>query len=516
MDRATLLPVTETPGDTLMIRDIEQRKGYIRGIVAFTLWGMGFIMLLVASVIVHFHPGPWPFDLQTTVTLQSLHLWSWVNSSIDFVSRLNDPLPVTIALGLWLVGLSLFRWFLPAIFFVFGTVVADLGINALISQLVGRPRPSSPLIHIYNPEPFHSFPSGHTEHNVVYYGFLLFLSFTKPVCQWRYRWILLPFQIVAVLNILGVGYSRVEEGSHWVTDIFGGYLTGALCLFLLIFLYRRATDLLVRWRTKRQREKSIQVHDETRLAAKQGPKNTPGTETLEKRIEEGAERVVEEVQQEVAVAEERIEEGTERVVEEAKQEVAAARRPWYQAKRWGSVLLIVLAAVLVLFGLLAWWVASHPILAIDVIITHDFQESQAPWLRITMIAVSYIGNMPLLSMGLLALAAALFWMVGSAFGSDHHRSHFCHECPVRVAGEVHCGTSAPLSQFGRDHPGRERKKLSQWACYVLHSIVGLIVLFLHHPFQKNILVAYCAVGSFCTVGGAGWSFARLPGRSLGK
>jgi undecaprenyl-diphosphatase len=71
----------------------------------------------------------------------------------------------------------------------------------------------------------------------------------------------------------------------------------------------------------------------------------------------------------------------------------------------------VLATFLVLFGLLAWWVASHPILAIDVMITHDFQESQAPWLRITMIAASYIGNMPLLSIGLVALAAALFWMV---------------------------------------------------------------------------------------------------------
>jgi membrane-associated phospholipid phosphatase len=260
VDNATFLPGTKTPGNAPMIGDVKRRKAYIRRIVAFPLWGIGFITLLVASVIVHFHPGPWPFDLQTTVTLQSLHLWPWVKSAIDFVSRLNDPLPVTIALGLWLVGLSIFRWFLQVIFFVFGTVVADLGINALISQLVGRPRPSSPLIHIYNPEPTYSFPSGHTEHNVVYYGFLLYLSFSKPVRQWRYRWILLPFQIFAALNILGVGYSRVEEGSHWVTDILGGYISGALCLLLLIFLYRRATDLLVRWRTKRQREKSIQVH----------------------------------------------------------------------------------------------------------------------------------------------------------------------------------------------------------------------------------------------------------------
>src|SRR5947207_10294475 len=104
VDSAAFLPIIDTPGDAHMISDIEQRKRYIRRIVAFTLWGIGCIMLLVASVIVHFHPGPWPFDLQTTVTLQSLHLWPWVNSSIDFVSRMNDPLPVTIAVGLWFVG----------------------------------------------------------------------------------------------------------------------------------------------------------------------------------------------------------------------------------------------------------------------------------------------------------------------------------------------------------------------------------------------------------------------------
>jgi membrane-associated phospholipid phosphatase len=252
MDSANSLPGKETREDAFLTGGEKRWYRNTRLLVAITLWALGLLTLLVASVLVHFHPGPWPFDLQTTVTLQSLHLWPWANSSIDFISRLNDPLPVTIALVLWFIGLSILRWFLLAIFFVFGTTVSDLGINGFISQLVGRPRPSSPLIHIYNPEPFHSFPSGHTEHNVVYYGFLLYLSFSKPVRQWRYRWILIPFQIFAALNILGVGYSRVEEGSHWVTDTLGGYLSGALCLFLIIFLYSRTKHILAQWFAKRR------------------------------------------------------------------------------------------------------------------------------------------------------------------------------------------------------------------------------------------------------------------------
>ncbi|HEX9134296.1 MAG TPA: phosphatase PAP2 family protein [Ktedonobacteraceae bacterium] len=106
-----------------------------------------------------------------------------------------------------------------------------------------------------------------------------------------------------------------------------------------------------------------------------------------------------------------IEEGVEDVVEEAQQAVAAARRPWYQSLRWGRILLVVYAILLALFALLAWWVFYHPVLAIDITITHEFQENQAPWLRDIMIAVSFIGNVSALSLGLIILAAVLLWLI---------------------------------------------------------------------------------------------------------
>src|SRR5438034_1075513 len=100
MDGATSLPGKGSREDTFLTGGEKRWYRNTRLLVAITLWGICLMTLLVASVIVHFHPGPWPFDLQTTVTLQSLHLWAWVNSSIDFISRLNDPLPVTIPLDI--------------------------------------------------------------------------------------------------------------------------------------------------------------------------------------------------------------------------------------------------------------------------------------------------------------------------------------------------------------------------------------------------------------------------------
>src|SRR6266480_303926 len=108
---------------------------------------------------------------------------------------------------------------------------------------------------------------------------------------------------------------------------------------------------------------------------------------------------------------ERIEEDVEHIVEEAQEEVAAARKPWYQTRKWGIILLAIDIILLALFAFMAIWIAYHPVIAIDVAITRDFQANQSPWLRYTMLAVSYIGNVMVLSAGLVVLVAVLFWIL---------------------------------------------------------------------------------------------------------
>ncbi len=80
-------------------------------------------------------------------------------------------------------------------------------------------------------------------------------------------------------------------------------------------------------------------------------------------------------------------------------------------RKAAGCLLQAFALQLTLFGGLSWFVHIHPILPLDVAITHSFQQNQAPWLRIAMLAISYPGSSPLLPV-LVILTTVVFWAIG--------------------------------------------------------------------------------------------------------
>ncbi len=237
------------------------------------LWVLGLIVFIIACVIMHSHPQPYPVDLSTTEALQHANTPTPILDVLNFPSLLNNPIPSAVALIVWVVGLLLIGliarlrrsaavlWVMSAVFLAIA-VMSSTGLNVLSDEIVGRPRPNphTEPIQLHTPlVPFPTFPSGHTEHDIVYYGFLLYLSFTKPVREWRYHWWLLPFQLYAVFDIIAIGYSRIYLGDHWLTDVLGGYLEGAVYLFLFIFLYRWVTGVVAKWLARR-RSRNVQSY----------------------------------------------------------------------------------------------------------------------------------------------------------------------------------------------------------------------------------------------------------------
>jgi membrane-associated phospholipid phosphatase len=100
----------------------------------------------------------------------------------------------------------------------------------------------------------------------------------------------------------------------------------------------------------------------------------------------------------------------ENPLQEMQLEIQKEQLPWYRALHRGQLLLALYTLLLGLFALLAWWVHVHPVLTIDVAITREFQEEQSPWLRTLMLAISFIGSVPLLAAGLVLATAILLWL----------------------------------------------------------------------------------------------------------
>jgi membrane-associated phospholipid phosphatase len=70
-----------------------------------------------------------------------------------------------------------------------------------------------------------SFPSGHAQAAVVCYGVLLLVFMPALSRAWRRVAV-----TVAVLMVLGIGFSRVALGVHYVSDVVAGYVLGAAWL----------------------------------------------------------------------------------------------------------------------------------------------------------------------------------------------------------------------------------------------------------------------------------------------
>ncbi len=222
--------------------------------ILLVLFIAGVMLLITAALIIHGHPRPYPIDLEAAQDAQTTITNPAAVGFLEFWSTFNDPLPSSIALAVWLIGLVVIgfiarrrgksprKWYEAAAGLALTVGIAS-GINFLCVELVARPRPGSfgEHIHVLTHRMFFSFPSGHTEHDVAYYGFLLFLSFLPQVRAWRFRWLLIPFQAFCVLDLIFIGISRVFSGEHWLTDVLGGYLDGAIWLLAGIFLYRWLT-----------------------------------------------------------------------------------------------------------------------------------------------------------------------------------------------------------------------------------------------------------------------------------
>lgn len=134
-------------------------------------------------------------------------------------------LPVTL-------GLTLFFWARKETLLGF-LIPLNLSIvtflNIIVKNIVQRPRPSSiALIR----ETGYSFPSGHSMVSMAFYGFLIYLIH-RYMKDKKGNYLVLLFTSL----ILGIGFSRIYLGVHYVSDVVSGFLLSVsyLIVFTSIF-----------------------------------------------------------------------------------------------------------------------------------------------------------------------------------------------------------------------------------------------------------------------------------------
>jgi membrane protein DedA with SNARE-associated domain/membrane-associated phospholipid phosphatase len=89
-----------------------------------------------------------------------------------------------------------------------------------------RPRPE---MSVYVEHSF-SFPSGHATIAVAFYGFVGYLLL-RFVQSWNRK---INIFITTILLIIAIGFSRIYLGEHYISDVWSGYLVGAMWLIIAV------------------------------------------------------------------------------------------------------------------------------------------------------------------------------------------------------------------------------------------------------------------------------------------
>jgi len=143
---------------------------------------------------------------------------------------------------IWVIGFlsaffSLFLWFSNRRYYLLGLYVSILGSEIL--TIVGkyafaRERPSGALYY----EALYSFPSGHATLAVAFFGFVLY-TFFQETSSFRSK---LNLFFIALIVIFFIGMSRIYFGVHYMSDIWAGYLVGAMWMVIGVALseYQRS------------------------------------------------------------------------------------------------------------------------------------------------------------------------------------------------------------------------------------------------------------------------------------
>nr|WP_235468915.1 phosphatase PAP2 family protein [Streptomyces platensis] len=103
---------------------------------------------------------------------------------------------------------------------VAATALVGTGLQQVLKAMIGRDRPVWP--DPVDSAHYAAFPSGHAMSALITGALVLWLL-CRCGARSLWRW---TAGAVAVVSVVGVGFTRVYLGVHWLSDVVGGWLLG--------------------------------------------------------------------------------------------------------------------------------------------------------------------------------------------------------------------------------------------------------------------------------------------------
>lgn len=186
-------------------------------------------VLAVIALLIHFLM-PLSWNVATTLAVQSV-TFPGLQESMRLISGFGNAPKVVIITVIALLACNKRR----EAFFVTLSGLGGWFVAMQLKHLFASQRPTADVVNVFHQWPTGSFPSGHLVFYVCYFGFLYFVAREKlPVKSIFRRVVMIPLALLIAL----VGFSRLYLGEHWLSDLPGSYLLGAVWLFVSMKLYR--------------------------------------------------------------------------------------------------------------------------------------------------------------------------------------------------------------------------------------------------------------------------------------
>ena len=214
-------------GSRFLVRRVDRSRFYGLALTLLVL-AFAYVLALFAGIIEDVVTADSIVALDHAMAqLIAAYREPWVVAVFLWITSLGEPRVV----GAVLVVACLVLWLTKRKYAIAGLLASSFGAGVFVTLgklAFQRSRPVAAVLL----EPSFSFPSGHATIAVAFYGFLGYVLIRSST-QWKQRVNLL---FATATLVLAIGLSRIGLGVHYLSDVWAGYLLGALWLIVGITL----------------------------------------------------------------------------------------------------------------------------------------------------------------------------------------------------------------------------------------------------------------------------------------